>query len=322
MCARDRHVRALVCVAMKGRPDSTADSTASISAADRRYRAIRRVLWLVLFLNLSVAAAKIVYGWLSNSAAMQADGVHSLVDGTSNVIALVGIMLASRPADRSHPYGHGKFETFAAAGIAAMLFVAGYSIGREAVEHLLGRGEPTRVDVASFVVMGVTLCVNAFVATWESRAGKRLCSEVLRADARHTLSDVLVSIGVIVSLIAVRLGWQQADGVVALAVALVILYTAFTVLRRVGRTLADASRLDADGLVRVALEVPGVEGCHKVRTRGPEGSVYVDLHLLVASDASVERSHHVAHEVEARLREAHPEITDVVVHVEPSNGRA
>jgi cation diffusion facilitator family transporter len=288
------------------------------TAADERYRAIRRVLWLVLVLNLAVAAAKIVYGALSNSAAMQADGVHSLVDGTSNVVALVGIMLASRPADRSHPYGHGKFETFAAAGIAVLLCVAGYSIGREAISHLLGRGEPTRVDVASFIVMGATLCVNACVTTWESRVGKRLCSEVLRADARHTLSDVLVSSGVIVSLIAVRAGWEQADGVVALVVALVILYTAFSVLRRVGRTLADASRIDADELSRIALQIPGVEGCHHVRTRGPEGSVCADLHLLVAADISVDDGHRIAHEVEARLRETHPEIADVVVHIEPS----
>lgn len=291
-----------------------------MTAGDQRYRAIRKVLWLVLLLNLAVAAAKIVYGALSNSAAMQADGVHSLVDGTSNVIALVGIMLASRPADRSHPYGHGKFETFAAAGIAVMLCVAGYSIGREAIGHLLGRGEPTRVEAVSFIVMGVTLSVNVFVTTWESRAGKRLRSDVLRADARHTLSDVLVSGGVIVSLIAVWAGWEQADGVVALVVALIILYTAFTVLRRVGRTLADASCMDADELVRVALNVPGVEGCHHVRTRGPEGGVYADLHLLVASDTTVDDGHRIAHEVEARLRDAHPEIADVVVHVEPSAG--
>jgi len=287
---------------------------------DRRCRAIRRVLWVVLSLNLAVAAAKIVYGVLSDSSAMQADGVHSLVDGTSNVIALVGVVLASRPADRSHPYGHGKFETFAAAGIAVLLCVGGYTIGREAIEHLLGRGEPTRVDAVSFVVMGVTLCVNVIVTTWESRAGRRLRSEVLRADARHTLSDVLVSSGVIVSLIAVRAGWEQADGVVALVIALVVLYTAFTVLRRAGRTLADASCLDADELARVALDVPGVEGCHRVRTRGPEGSVCADLHVQVAPDTSVDNGHRIAHEVEARLRGAHPEISDVLVHVEPCGG--
>lgn len=287
------------------------------TAPDRRYRAIRRVLWAVLLLNASVAVAKIVYGALTNSSAMQADGVHSLVDGTANVIALVGIASAARPADRSHPYGHGKFEAFAAAGIAVMLGVAGYSIGREAIEHLLGRGEPTRVDAGSFVIMGVTLCVNALVMIWESRAGKRLGSEVLRADALHTLSDIVVSTGVIVSLIAVRAGWQQADGVVALVVALVILYTSFMVLRNVGRTLGDAARVDAERLVLVAAEVHGVEGCHHVRTRGAEGRVYADLHIVVAQGTAIERCHRIAHAVEARLREAYPEIADVVVHVEP-----
>ena len=192
-----------------------------------RYRSIRNVLWAVLALNLAVALAKLTYGIISHSAAMEADGFHSMFDGASNIIGLVGMWFAARPADQDHPYGHGKFETFAAALIGILLIFAGYTVGRGAVDGLSGDGLPTEVTTISFAIMLGTLAVNILVTTWERRAGKRLGSEVLVADASHTLSDVMVSTGVIVSLVVVRLGWQQADGIVALIVAAVILRTAW-----------------------------------------------------------------------------------------------
>ena len=283
-----------------------------------RYRSIRRVLLSVLALNLAVALAKLVYGTLTRSAAMQADGVHSLLDSTSNVVGLIGMWLAARPADESHPYGHGKFETFTAVAIAAMLCVAGYAVGRGAVEHLLGRGAPTEVGALSFAVMGVTLCINAGVTRWEKRAGRRLGSEVLVADARHTLSDVLVSLGVIVSLIATRLGWQQADGVVALLVAVAILHSAFLVLRDAGYTLGDRARLSPVDLAAVVRAVPGVVDCHSVRTRGSESRVFVDLHVVAERGMSLERGHTLAHEVERAVQTRFAEVADIVVHVEPA----
>jgi len=286
-------------------------------AADR-YRAIRKVLWAVLVLNLAVALAKLGYGVLTRSVAMEADGIHSLFDGASNIIGLLGMWFAGRPADDEHPYGHGKFETFAAAAIAAMLVVAGYTVGRGAIEHLFGRGEPTEVGVGSFAIMLGTLGVNILVTTWEARAGRRLGSEVLLADARHTLSDVFVSSGVIVSLVAVRLGWEQADGIVALIVALVILRTAIGVIRGVGVTLGDAARLPAAEIAETAGNVAGVVDCHSVRTRGLESQVFVDMHVVVAADTMLEDGHEIAHRVEHAVRERFSQIADVVVHVEPS----
>lgn len=285
--------------------------------AGDRFRGVRRVLWVVLFLNVAVALAKIAYGTFIASVAMQADGVHSLFDGTSNVIGLVGLHFARQPADAEHPYGHGKFETFSAAAIAVMLVVAGYTVGRGAVEHLTGAGAPTEVGPGSFVVMLGTLAVNIGVTTWEARAGRRLGSEVLVADARHTLSDVAVSCGVIVSLVLVRLGWEKADGIVALLVAAVILHTAIGIIRGVGRTLGDAARLPASELAGVARRVPGVVDCHSIRTRGLEHQVFVDLHVVVAPGTSIDDGHAIGHEVEDALRAAYGQIADVVVHVEP-----
>lgn len=287
-----------------------------------RYRSIRNVLWAVLALNLAVALAKLTYGIISHSAAMEADGFHSMFDGASNVIGLVGMWFAARPADQEHPYGHGKYETFAAALIGVLLIFAGYTVGRGAVDGLSGGGLPTEVTTISFAIMLGTLAVNILVTTWERRAGRRLGSEVLVADASHTLSDVLVSTGVIVSLVLVRLGWQQADGIVALIVAIVILRTAWSILRGVLHTLGDAARLPADAVAAVAGGVAGVVSCHAVRTRGPESRVYVDLHVQVAPDTTIERGHEIAHEVEDSLRRAYGQIADVVVHLEPARLRS
>lgn len=252
---------------------------------------------------------------------MEAYGFHSLFDGASNIIGLVGMWYAARPADDDHPYGHGKYETFAAGLIGILLIFAGYTVGKSAVDSLLGRGLPTEVTTISFAIMLGTLAVNIFVTTWERRAGKRLGSEVLVADAGHTLSDVLVSTGVIISLVVVGLGWEQADGIVALIVAAVILRTAWGIFRGVLHTLGDAARLPADAVAAVARGVEGVLSCHAVRTRGPESRVYVDLHVEVAPGTTVERGHAITHEVEDSLRRAYGQITDVVVHLEPASAR-
>ena len=289
-----------------------------MASTNDRYRSIRNVLWIVLFLNLAVATAKLVYGLISHSAAMEADGFHSMFDGASNIIGLVGMWFASRPADAEHPYGHAKFETFAAALIGVLLIFAGYTVGRGAFDSLLGRGVPTEVTTTSFAIMIGTLAINLFVTTWERRAGRRLGSEVLVADASHTLSDVAVSLGVIASLVIVKLGFEQADGIVALLVALIILRTAWGILRGVMYTLGDAARLPADDVAAVARAVPGVVGCHAVRTRGSEAHVYVDLHVQVAPGTTIEEGHALAHQVEGALRQRYGQITDVVVHMEPA----
>jgi cation diffusion facilitator family transporter len=282
-----------------------------------RIRAIRLVLWVVLVLNVVVALAKLLYGLFSKSAAMQADGISSLFDGVSNVVALIGMSFAARPADRGHPYGHAKFETFTAAAIAIMLGIACYSVAREAIGSLRGH-EVTNVTVASFAIMVATLAINIGVTTWESRAGRRLGSEVLTADSRHTLRDVAVSIGVIISLILTKVGVARADGVVALLVAVVIAYTAFGIIRGVARTLGDAARLPEDEVASVCMTIPGVAGCHSIRTRGSETQVAADLHILVPPETTVLQGHAIAHQVETALRANYPHLTDVVVHVEPA----
>ena len=282
-----------------------------------RVRRIRSVLWVVLVLNVAVAVAKLVWGTLAGSVAMQADGFHSLFDGTSNVVGLLGMGLASRPADRDHPYGHGKFETYASAVIGAMLVLAAYRVGSSAFERLVGDSAPPRVTAISFAVMLGTLAVNLFVTLWERRVGRALSSPILIADARHTGSDVLVSVGVIVGLVLVRAGYPQADAVTALLVAVAIVHTAWQVFREANVTLSDAARISPVEICEIVRAVPGVLGCHTVRTRGSEAEVYVDMHIQVDSERTVADGHRVAEEVERAVAERFSQVADVIAHLEP-----
>lgn len=278
---------------------------------------IKFVLWVVLVLNLVVALAKLVWGTLSGSVAMQADGFHSLFDGTSNVVGLVGMGFAARPADRDHPYGHGKYETYASAAIGAMLVVAAYRVGSTAVARLLGGGSPAKVTTMSFVVMAGTLGANLFVTLWERRRGKKLGSSILVADASHTLSDAFVSVGVIIGLVFVQMGFDKADAVTALLVSVAIVYTAWQVFKEAGVTLSDASRIPAADICAVVLGVRGVKGCHTVRTRGSEAEIYVDMHVQVDPSMSVADGHAVAEAAERAVAERFEPVVDVIAHLEP-----
>ena len=290
---------------------------ADSGVAGQRIRQIRFVLWAVLFLNLFVALAKLVWGTISGSVAMQADGFHSMFDGVSNVVGLVGMGLASRPADRDHPYGHGKYETYASAAIGAMLVFAAYRVGSAAFERLLGEGPPPEVTAISFVVMIGTLLINLAVTAWERSAGRRLGSSILVADASHTASDAFVSIGVMIGLLFVRLGYPKADAVTALIVSAVIVFTAWRVFKEASVTLSDAARIPASDICDVVLGVPGVLGCHHVRTRGSEAEVYVDLHIQVDAQRTVADGHEIAEATERAVADRFEQVADVIVHLEP-----
>lgn len=285
--------------------------------SSERFASIKRVLWIILILNLVVAALKIWYGTITAAVSVRADGIASLFDSVSNLVGIAGLSLAARPADLDHPYGHQKFETYASVGIGAMLLVAAANVGGDAIEGLMSQGVAPTVDAGSFAVMLGTLGVNIFVVMYERRAGKRLRSEILSADAFHTLSDVLVSLSVIVGLMFVRAGFAVADSLASLLVAVMILRSAYEVFKQANATLSDEARIPVDEVKRVVDAVPGALDCHNVRTRGTEGEVYMDLHILVDPEMTIRRAHEVAGAVERAVTGRFSQVVDIVVHVEP-----
>lgn len=289
----------------------------AMTAKKAHGRQVERVLWVVLVLNLMVAAAKYFYGLASGSASMQADGIHSVFDSVGNIVGLVSIALAARPADEGHPYGHSKFETYGSLAIGALLLLAAFEVGSGAVGKLMSGSYTAVVTPASFAVMVGTLVINLFVTTYERRAGRRLKSEIIMADAAHTLSDVFVSLGVIAGLVLVALGFPQADPLMALVVTAAILVSAWGVFRTAFRTLSDTAQLPEAAVRAVAASVPGICGVHRVRTRGTEAEVYCDLHIWVDPAMTVRDAHALGDEVEAAVKEQFPAVREVLVHIEP-----
>lgn len=286
-------------------------------------RRVRRILLVILGLNLAVALAKVIYGWLSGSLSMTADGFHSLSDGASNLIGLVGVWIASIPADENHPYGHKKFETFTTVGIAALLLFVGFEVVSGAVQRIGGGGASAiHISAASFVVMLITLAVNIGVYTYEYRVGKKLGSDFLVSDALHTRSDILVSLAVIGGLVGVKLGLPWLDWVLSLVIAVLIGLSAWEIIKNSAQVLCDAAVLDPAVVVPVVQNIPGVEDCHMVRSRGRSDEVYVDLHLTVDPAMTVGQAHMLAHIAECRLKGKIPGVVDVLVHVEPRDDAA
>jgi cation diffusion facilitator family transporter len=282
-----------------------------------RMRRIIAVLWDILALNLVVAIAKLIYGARSGAIAITADGIHSMLDASSNVVALIGIRAARRPPDANHPYGHRKYETFAALGIVAMLLLGCHEIVTAAIDRLRHPRVP-EITMMGFVILGGTLAINMVVVAVERLEGRRLKSELLLADATHTASDLGASLLVLASFVAARfrIGW--ADVAASALIVLLILKSGYTILRGTLSTLSDERRIQPAEVETEALEESGVLEAHNVRSRGPLDDIHLDLHILVDPALPLAEAHRVGHRVEARLRARWPGVTDVVVHVEPA----
>ncbi len=293
---------------------SVAERSAALSERNRK---VRQVLAGILVANWAVAIAKLAFGLLSHSASVTADGLHSFIDGGSNVLGLVAMMVASRPADADHPYGHGKFEALASLGIGAMIGIGMLELGRMALDSLLHDRHPA-VSGMMMGVMAFTLVVNLAVTRVERHYGQQLKSSLLLADANHTLSDVFVTLAVLVSLVLVRLGFPRADGVVALLVLGFVAWVAYGIVRQAVGILSDTARLDPAQVAQLTTAVPGVRTCRNVRSRGMEESVYVDLKIEVDPQLTTAQAHEVADQVEERIQAEFPQVVDVVVHVEPA----
>lgn len=281
-----------------------------------RFGAVSAVLLNVLVLNLGVAAAKLVLGFTSGAVSVVSDGVHSLTDGLSNVAALVGVGVARRPPDRNHPYGHRKYETIAAAAIGGFLLV----VTLEILETAWGRfraGSSPAVTPMAFAVMGGTIAINLLVTRYERRAGQRLRSDVLLADAMHTQSDVWTSLTVVIALAASWLGYPVLDPIAALVVVVFIGHAAWVILRSTSDVLSDHIVIPDTEVRRVVLSVPSVMGCHEIRTRGSRNFVFLDLHIWMAAETPLVDAHEISHVVKDRLMQHFPAIGDAVIHIEP-----
>jgi cation diffusion facilitator family transporter len=281
------------------------------------YKKVNQVLSIILFANLGVALLKIIVGSSVKSASMTADGFHSLSDGTSNIIGLIAIFFASRPKDESHPYGHKKIEAIASLIIGIMLLFIAVKIILTAFYNLQNPVELS-INALSLIVMVVTLAINIFVSTYEYRVGKELNSQILMSDSIHTKSDIFISIGVLFTLLGVRLGLPSiVDPIVSLAVSGFIINSSYEVLKSSIGILIDRAAVDKSMIKELVFEFNEVKDVHNIRSRGSKNDLHIDMHIMVEPFISVEESHKLAHRIEKEIKTEINTNTQVIVHIEP-----
>jgi len=288
-----------------------------IEGIKEHYSHIRKILVLILFLNWMVALAKILYGIFSRCSSITADGFHSLSDGISNIIGIIGIHLACQPKDEDHPYGHKKYETLFSLAISGLLFFVCFNLLKEGIMRLYHPVLP-QIDAISFAVMIVTMLVNIIVMRYEYKKGKLLQSDILISDSLHTKADIFTSVSVIIALVAIKLGYPILDPIATIMIALFIARAAFHIAKESSDILCDTAPIvDVKKISNIVLNIKGVKTCHKIRTRGRPDDIHIDLHVQVNPDMHIDNAHKISYIIETEIKKNIPEITDVLVHMEP-----
>lgn len=279
--------------------------------------AIRKVLIITLLLNLFVMVLKAIVGVWTGSLSLLADAIHSVTDSANNVLGLITNRLASPQPDRDHPYGHQKYEAVGALGIAAFLGIACFKILETAIDRLMTGGEPVEISSTELWLLLIVLGVNIFVAFYERGVGLKVGSQILIADAKHTMSDIWVTITVLAGLIGIWI-WniQWLDVVLAFPVALLVFWSGWTVIRENLPWLVDEVAIAPEAIHDAVMQVPGVINCHSIASRGLLGrQVFIEMHLIVSAP-DVETAHRITEAVEAHLENRFNPVR-VSIHVEP-----
>ena len=287
---------------------------------DERPSIGRRASAISLGLNGALAVIKLTAGILGQSYALVADAVESLADIFSSAIVFGGVVIASRPADDDHPYGHGKAEPLAALAVALMLIVAAFGIAARAIQGIQEQ-QPTPAGYTLIVLLAV-IVIKETMYQYEWRIAQRIGSSAIGVDAWHHRSDAITSaaaaIGITIALVGGE-GYASADSWAALVACLIIVVNGIRFARPALRELMDTTPGTplVNSIQETTSQVDGARRVEKVLIRKMGPKLYVDLHLEVDSTLTVRQAHAIGHAVKDAILAAHGEIADVLVHVEP-----
>jgi len=292
---------------------------------ERSRREIRAAL-IALVIGSMLLGVKFVAYLLTNSAAIFSDALESIVNVLAAAMALYSVILAHRPADRDHPYGHGKVEFVSAGFEGGMMLVAAFVMGLRGIEQFFGgaRIDETAIPTAGALII-VTMLINGVMGMYLIRQGRTDGSITLEADGKHLLTDAVTSVGVLVALVLVRMtGLKQIDLIGGVLIAIYAGLSGAHLLRRSAAGLMDEQDIEDDRLLREILDShvgptgkePRICSYHKLRHRHSGRFHWVDFHLIVPRDWDIDRGHKVAsaieYEIEIALREG-----NATAHVEP-----
>jgi len=288
--------------------------------ADKEGKWGRRIALVSVGLGVVLAAAKLWAGFAAHSTAVVSDGFESAGDVLSSAIVYGGLLLASKPPDAEHPYGHGRYETLAGLAVGALLLLTGFSIFWHGFAHF---GDHGAIAVFAVYPLIAAILLKSALAYTKFRIGRQIASTSLQADAWHDVTDLL-STGIALSAATLTLmnpaRFGVADRIGAMLIGIIIVVLSLRVVHGVlGQLLDTMPEPEKMAQVReVASSVPGALGIEKCFARRTGLQYHVDLHLEVDPEMTVRESHDVAAEVKHRLRDRLHWIADVLVHVEPA----
>ena len=286
-----------------------------------RFQAAQRITWVSVGVNLVLTLAQIVVGFLAHAQSLIADGMHSASDLLADFFVLYANRRGSHPADSDHPYGHGRFETAASLVLGALLLGTGVSLLVSAGARLQNVEQlPPVHSIALGVAVG-TLAAKEGLFRYMLRVAERLRSPMLVANAWHARADAASSLVVAVGIAGSLLGYRFLDLLAAAIVGFMIVRMGWKFGHDALRELIDTG-LDAEevGEIRTTLrQTPGVVDLHELRTRRMAHKALVDAHVQVDARISVSEGHRIAEQARARVLKAHPDVLDVLVHVDAEN---
>lgn len=290
-----------------------------------RLAQVERVLVTTLLFNLFVAVIKILLGVCSGITVILADGLHSIGDTLSNCIGILGVRMSRREPDERFAYGYDRFESIASVGIIGLILTTFLYVLSAGVQRIL-HPEPLALGGIGMALLCASMVINIVVVLYEGRAGRRLGSKLLIADANETKGDVFVTAGALVGVIAMQiwptLSWL--NGILTIGVAIAIGHVIWEILRDTAKVLGDAQVVDPVLVHAVVMAVPGVAFCHATRTRGhdedSEVGFFMETHVGVRPDMTIEEAHDdVCHRVKIALRNRWPNLRSALIHLEPNN---
>ena len=273
-----------------------------------------------MFLNWLVAILKFIAGIQFGYLSLKSSGIESFFDGGANILALISITLAARPADDDHNYGHHKYETLGSIIIGLTLTYSAIQVAMDWSEMSLSGESHARFGLIPVASIIFSMCVSYFVSWYEGKKGKELNSSLLIADASHTYGDFVISGGVLASIILSYYGFMWPDIIFGGVICLYLFYLAFKIFKSNVPEMLDASPIIEQSLIKSVEDIEDVYDIHNFRARGNSNFMQVDFHLHLEPSLSLVQAHLVGKKVEAKMRELLVDFADevdILIHIEP-----
>jgi len=280
-----------------------------------------KIAFLSVISNSAIVILKIIVGLFTGSVAILSEAIHSFLDLLASLIAFFSVRISNKPADKEHPYGHGKVENISGTIETLLIFVAGIWIIYECI-HKIIEPTPIKLPLLGIIVMVLGAIINIFVSRIVYRTAKNTNSVAMKSNALHLLTDVYTSLGVALSLLIVHLtGWYILDPIIGIVLACFIMIEALKMMKEAFPPLLDA-RLsnEEEGKIIQIIETFKDEFIeyHDFRTRRSGAEEYIDFHLVVESQNSIETVHDLCDRIEDRIKNIFQN-ANILIHLEPEN---